>query len=261
MLAPWKKSYDQPRQHIKKSRHLFANKGLYSQSYGFSSSHVWMWELNYKESWALKNWYFWTVVLEKTLDGLLECKEIQPVHPKSILNILWKDWCWSWNSNTLATWCKEWTHWKRPWCWERLKVGEEGDNKGWDGWMASLTQWTWVWVSSGSWWWTRKLAVHGVAKSWTQLNHWTELNINSSIKDTDFYPVAIWIFKYIDFYTCILYNMSELKILWQFGSHSLTLFFKLSLNKLLFLVYIFKGNSGCRICQYLIVFSLLFISL
>ena len=60
--------------------------------------------------------------------------------------------CWSWNSNTLANWCKEPTHWKRPWCWERLKAGGEGDNRGWDGWMASLTQWTWVWVSSGSWW-------------------------------------------------------------------------------------------------------------
>ena len=82
MLVPWKKSYDQPRQHIKKQRHYFVNKGLSSQSYGFSSSHVWMWELDYKESWALKNWCFWTVVLEKTLEGLLDSKEIQPVHPK-----------------------------------------------------------------------------------------------------------------------------------------------------------------------------------
>ena len=69
------------------------------------------------------------------------------------LNVHWKDLCWSWNSNALATWCKDLTHWKRPWCWERLKVGE-GHNRGWDGWMASLTQWTWVWVSSGNWWWT-----------------------------------------------------------------------------------------------------------
>ena len=82
MLVPWKKSYDQPRQHIKKQRHYFVNKGLSSQSYGFSSSHVWMWELDDKESWALKNWCFWTVVLEKTLEGLLDSKEIQPVHPK-----------------------------------------------------------------------------------------------------------------------------------------------------------------------------------
>jgi len=82
MLAPWKKSYEQPRQHIKKQRCYFANKGPSSQSYGFSSSHVWIWELVYKESWVLKNWWFWTVVLEKTLESPLDCKEVQPVHPK-----------------------------------------------------------------------------------------------------------------------------------------------------------------------------------
>ena len=84
MLAPWKKNYDQPRQHFKKQRHHFAKKGSSSQSYGFSSSHVWMWELDYKESWMPKNWCFWTVVLEKTLEIPLDCKEIQPVHPKDI---------------------------------------------------------------------------------------------------------------------------------------------------------------------------------
>ena len=82
MLAPWKKSYDQPRQHIKKQRHYFADKVPSSQSYGFSSSLVWMWELDYKESWALKNWCFWTVVLENTLESPSNCKAIQPVHPK-----------------------------------------------------------------------------------------------------------------------------------------------------------------------------------
>ena len=82
MLAPWKKSYDQPRQQVKKQRYYFANKGPSSQSYGFSSSHVWMWELDCKESWAPKNWSFWIVVLEKTLESPLDCKEIQPVHPK-----------------------------------------------------------------------------------------------------------------------------------------------------------------------------------
>ena len=81
-LGPWKKSYDQPRQHIKKQRHYFSSKGPSSQSFGFSSGHVWMWELEYKESWPLKNWCFWTVVLEKTLESPLNCKEIQPVHPK-----------------------------------------------------------------------------------------------------------------------------------------------------------------------------------
>ena len=81
MLAPWKKTYDKPRQHIKKQRHYFVEKSLYSQSYGFSSSHVWMWGLHHKESWALNNWCFWTVVLEKTLESSLDCK-IKPVNPK-----------------------------------------------------------------------------------------------------------------------------------------------------------------------------------
>ena len=82
LTAPWKKSYDQPRWHIKKQRPYFADKGLSSQTYGFSRSHVWMWELHHKEGWAPKNWCFWTVVLEKTLESPLDCKEIQPVHPK-----------------------------------------------------------------------------------------------------------------------------------------------------------------------------------
>ena len=84
MLTTWKKSYDQSRQHIEKQRHYFANKGPSSQSYGFSSSHVWMWKLDCKETWAQKNWCFWTVVLEKTLESPLDCKESQPVNPKEI---------------------------------------------------------------------------------------------------------------------------------------------------------------------------------
>ena len=82
MLTPWKESYDQPRQHIKKQRHYFVNKGPFKSRLWFSSSHVWMWELDYKENWALKNWCFWTVVMEKTLASPFDCKEIQPVHPK-----------------------------------------------------------------------------------------------------------------------------------------------------------------------------------
>ena len=82
MLAPWKKSYDQPREHIKKQSHNFADKGPSSQGYGLPSSHVWMWELDYKESWMPKNWCFWTVVLEKTLQSHLDCKEIKPINPK-----------------------------------------------------------------------------------------------------------------------------------------------------------------------------------
>ena len=98
-----------------------------------------------------------------------------------VLNIHWKDWCCSWNSNTLATWCKELTHWKRPWCWERLKAGGEGDNKGWDGWMASATQWTWIWVSSGSWWWTGKPGVLQSMGSQRVRHDWaTELNWRAS---------------------------------------------------------------------------------
>ena len=186
MLAPWKESYDQPRQHIKKQRHDFANIGPSSQSYGFSSGHVWMWELDRKESWEPKNWCFWTVVLEKTLESPLDWKKIQPVHPKGdqSWNVHWKDWCWSWNSSTLATWCEELTHWKRPWCWERLKAGGEGEDREWDSWMASPTQWTWVWVNSGSWRWTGKAwcaAIHEVSElDTTEWLDWTELNCNAS---------------------------------------------------------------------------------
>ena len=94
MLAPWKKSYDQPRWHIRKQRHYFTDKGPSSQSYGFSSSCVWMWELDNKESWAPKNWCFWTVMLKKTLESSLESKEIKLVNPKgNVLNIHWKDLC------------------------------------------------------------------------------------------------------------------------------------------------------------------------
>ena len=111
--------------------------------------------------WALKNWCFWIVVLEKTLESPLDSKEIQPAHPKG--NQSWifigKDWCRSWNSNTLTTWCQELNHLKRPWCWERLKAGGEGDNRGWDGGMPSPTLWIWVWVNLGSWWQTGRPGV------------------------------------------------------------------------------------------------------
>ena len=175
----WMKSYDQPRQHIKKQRHYFANKGPSSQSYAFSSSHVWMWELDYKESWARKNWCFWTVVLEKTLESPLnwrDCKKIQPVHPKGS-----QSWIFTGRTDAEAEipilWPPDAMNWligKRSWCWERLKVGREGDNRGLDCWMASLTRWTWVWASSRclvmdreAW----RTAVHGVSKSWTWLSN------------------------------------------------------------------------------------------
>ena len=105
---------------------------------------------------------------------------ISPISPfrKSVLDIHWKDWCWSWNSSTLATSCEELTHWKKPWCWERLKAGE-GDDRGWDGWMASQTQWTWVWVNFGSWWWTGRPGVlQSIGSQRIRHSNWTELRFS-----------------------------------------------------------------------------------
>ena len=118
-------------------------------------------ELDCEESLVPKNWRLWTVVLEKTLESPLDCKEIQPVHPKGDQSwvFIGRTWCWSWNPNILATSCEELTHWNRPWCWEGLGAGGEGDDRGLDGWMASLTRWTWVWVNYGSWWWTGRPGV------------------------------------------------------------------------------------------------------
>ena len=164
MLAPWNNSYVQPRQHIKKQRHYFANKGPSSQSYGFSSSHVWMWELDSKESWLPENWCFWTVVLEMTLESPLDSKEIRPVHPKGN-----QSWIFIERTDSF----------EKTWCWEGLGAGGEGNDRGWDGWMASPTQWAWVWVNSGSWRWTGR---PGMLRPWgrkesetTERLDWTEL--------------------------------------------------------------------------------------
>ena len=133
---------------IKKQRHHFAEKCPYSQSYGFSSNHIWMWELNHKEGWAPKNWCFWIRVLEKTLKSLLDFKEIKPVNPKGN-----QPWIFIRGTDAEVEAPSFWspdaelTHWKRPWCWERLRAGGKGGGWGWDGWMASLTQWTWVWAN------------------------------------------------------------------------------------------------------------------
>ena len=117
-----------------------------------------------------------------------------PSKRKSILNIHWKDRCWSWNSNMLATWWEELTHWKRPWCWERLKAGEKGDDRGWDCWMASPKSpiwWTWVRVGSGSWWWTRKPgALESVGSQRVRHNWATELNWTKST-----FPLGIPIYS------------------------------------------------------------------
>ena len=144
MLAPWKKSYDQSRQLIKKQRHYFSNKGSSSQSYGFFSSYVWMWELEYKESWALKNWCFWTAVLEKTLESPLDSKAIQPVHAKGN-----QSWIFIGRTDaeaeTTILWppdVKNWLIGKDPDAREDWRQEVEGDNRGLRGWMPSLTQWT-----------------------------------------------------------------------------------------------------------------------
>ena len=141
MLAPWKKSYDQPRQHIKKQRHYFANQGLSSQSYGFSSSHVRMWEVECEESWGLKNWCFWTVVLEKTLESPLDCRDIQPVHPKGN-----QSWILTGRTDaeaeTATLWppdAKSWLIWNDPDAgkdWGQEKRGmTEDEMVGWHHWL------------------------------------------------------------------------------------------------------------------------------
>ena len=144
-----------------------------------------MWELDHKESWVLKNWCLWIVVLEKTLESPLDCKEIQPVHPKGDQSWVFivKDWFWSCNYNNLATWCEKLTHLKRPWFWERLRAGGEGDNSRCDGWIVSLTQWTWIWVNSGSWWWTGRPGMLQFIGSQRveRESHWTELRLATAL--------------------------------------------------------------------------------
>ena len=141
-----------------------------------------MWELDCEESWAPKNWCFWTVVLEKTLETPFDCKEIQPVHPKEDQSwvFIGRTYAESWNSNTLTTTWEQLTHWKIPWCSEGLGSGGEGDDRGLDGWMASLTWWTWVWVNSGSWWWTGRPVVLWFMGSQRVGHNWaTELIANN----------------------------------------------------------------------------------
>ena len=122
-----------------------------------SVSHSWCWRRLVRVPWT-------------------ERRSNQSILKESILKIHWKDWCWSGSSNTLATWCKVLTHWKRPWFWKRLKAGE-GDNRGWDGWMISPTRWTWVCVNSGSWWWAGRPGMLPSMGSQTVRHDWaTELN-------------------------------------------------------------------------------------
>ena len=148
-----------------------------------------MWELDCEKRWMPKNWCFWTVVLEKTLESPLDCKEIQPVHSKGD-----QSWC-SLEGMMLKLKLQYFGHLmqrvdslEKLWCWEGLGAGGEGDDRGWDGWMASLTQWTWIWVNSGSWWWTRRPGVlrfmgsQRVGRDWVTELNWTTRTTNDNHK-------------------------------------------------------------------------------
>ena len=173
--------YDQTRQHIKKQRHCFANKGPSSQRYGFSSSHAWMWELDYKESWAPKNWFFWTVVLEKTLQSPLDWKEIQPVHAKAN-----QSWLFIGRTDVEAETPILWPRlWRADSFEKTLMLGKiEGRRRRGRQrmrWLDGITDSvTWVWVNSGSWWWTGKPGVlqsmgsQRVGHEWVTEVNWTE---------------------------------------------------------------------------------------
>ena len=176
-------SYDQPRQHIQKQRHYFANKGSSSQGYGFSCGHLWMWELDCEEGWAPKNWCFWTVVLEKTLESSLDCKEIQPVHSegdqpwdffgrndaKAETPVLWAPHAKSWLIGKDSDAGKDWG---------QEKGTTEDEMAGWHHWLdgrqsdMSLSELRELVMDQEAW----HAAIHGVAKSWTWLSNWTELN-------------------------------------------------------------------------------------
>ena len=171
------------RQHIKKQRHYLLTKVCLVKAMVFSSSHVWLWELDYKESWAQKNWCLWTVVLEKTLESPFDCKEIQPVHPKGDTS-----WVFVGRTDVEAETPLLWpphgkSYLKRPWCWEWSRAVGKGNRAGWDGWMASPTQWTWIWVDSECWWWIGRpgmlqfMGLQRVRHDWA-----TELNWNLSYR-------------------------------------------------------------------------------
>ena len=192
MLVPWKERYDKPRQCIKQQRYCFANNGLYTESYGFSSNHVWMWELDHKESWASKFWCFWTVVLEKTLKSLLDSKEIKLVNPKGN-----QSWVFTGKTDTEAEtpilWppdAKKWLIRKDPDAgkvWRREEKGTtEGEMVGWHHWLNGHEFEQAQGVGDREAW---HATVHGVANSWTWLSNWTEV-INDIIWYLSF---SVWL--------------------------------------------------------------------
>ena len=138
------------------------------------------WRINAFELWCWKRLLKVPWTARKSNQSIL--KEFSPEYPLEV-NIQWIfNIHWNWNSNTMATWCEEMTHLKRPWCWERLKAGGKGDDRGWDGWKTSLTQWTWVSVNSGNWWWIGRPGVlqsmgsQRVGHNWHKWFYWTEAN-------------------------------------------------------------------------------------
>ena len=203
MLAPWMKSYDQPRQHIKKQRHYLPAKVHLVKAMVFA---IVMYDC---ESWTIKKaehqridafeMWCWRRLLRvpwtarRFNQSILN--EISPEY--SLEGLMLKQ-----NSNTFATWHEELTYWKRPWCQKKLKVGGEGDDRGWDGWMASPTQWTWVWVNFGSWWRTGRPALlqskglYRVGHVWATELNWAEIHVylwNSRIFDSE-YQYLVWFF-------------------------------------------------------------------